>query len=108
MDMKKMLEEMMMKEDSGNMSDSYSEDNKMSAKMEVIQELIDMASEQAGSGVDEMHKSMLDDAQKVTVMADDKESLLEGLDKAEDVIENSDELELDDEEMEDDEDEDDK
>lgn len=53
---------------------------KMKAKMEVIEELRKMAQ-------DLMSEGMADGFKKVSVAAPDKEGLLEGLDKAEDLVE---------------------
>lgn len=61
------------------------------AKLDVIKELMQMAqATMAGKvkgGLDEMHK--------VTVMAPDQEGLAEGLDKAEDVVDEAPEMESD-------------
>ena len=68
------LEKLLMgKKDSSKMSD-----NAAQAKMDVLQELMDMCREQMGNKVkDGMHEM-----QKVTVAAPDKEALALGLDKA--------------------------
>lgn len=62
------------------------QDMKTQAKIDVLKELMQMAKEamrdKTKSGMDEMRS-----AQKVTVAAPDKESLLMGLEKAEDVLE---------------------
>lgn len=77
--MLKDLEKMMMKKkDSGKMDDQAKQ-----AKMEVLQELMQMCQEAMGNNV----KSGMDEMKKVSVMAPDKESLLEGLEKAEEVVE---------------------
>lgn len=77
--MTKDLEKMLMKkQDSGKMSDEAKQ-----AKSEVLQELIEMCMKAMGDNV----KSGMDEMQKVSVMAPDKESLLEGLDKAKEVAE---------------------
>lgn len=80
-DLEKML---MKKKDSGKLSEEA-----IKAKMEVLMELLEMATSAEGSNV----KAGMDEMQKVSVMAPDKEALLEGLDKAEDVIEESPEME---------------
>lgn len=72
--MKKML---MKKKDSSQMSDEAKE-----AKMEVLMELLQMAQDAMGSQV----KSGMDEMQKVSVMAPDKESLSEGLEMAQEVL----------------------
>lgn len=59
------------------------------AKMDVVQELLQMAQEAMGSRV----KHGMDEMQKVSVAAPDKESLLEGLEMAQDVAEESPEME---------------
>lgn len=74
-DLEKML---MKKQDSGEMSPEAKQ-----AKMEVLQELMDMCKQAMGHNV----KSGMDEMKKVSVMAPDKESLVEGLEKAEEVIE---------------------
>ena len=62
-------------------------DMKKQAKIDVLKELMQVAKDaqksKVKSGLDEMK------AQKVTVAAPDKESLLKGLEKAEDVLESS-------------------
>ena len=60
---------------------------KIQAKMDVIQELLDMAGESQGKG-------LAGKLQKVSVMAPDKESLLEGMDKAQDIVEEAPESEM--------------
>lgn len=59
------------------------------AKMEVLQELMDMCKDKMGetvkSGMDEIHSPK--EMQKVTVAAPDSESLALGLDKAKDIAE---------------------
>jgi len=69
---------------------------KIKAKMDVIQELLDMAGESQGKG-------LAGKLQKVSVMAPDKESLLEGMNKAQDLVEESPESEMMEEESEEDE-----
>lgn len=54
------------------------------AKLEVLKELLGMANESAG-------KDIASGMQKLTVMAPDKEGLMEGMEKAEEVVENVDE-----------------
>jgi hypothetical protein len=73
------LKEMMAKKKSpeGKMSE-----DEMKAKMDVIQELLEMAQNAMGSHV----KGGMDEMKKVSVMAPDTESLAEGLDLAEDVV----------------------
>lgn len=75
------------------------DEKSMEAKKETLMELIEMMSKLAGEEVSE-------GMQKVTVAAPDKESLMEGLDKAEEVVEEAPEMEdmmPEDEEMMDDE-----
>jgi len=72
-DLMKMLEKK--KSGKGEMDES-----KMSAKMDVLKELRDLAAGQAGESV---KKGM----QEVSVMAPDKEGLKEGLEMAEEVVE---------------------
>ena len=71
---------------------------KKQAKIDVLKELMQMAKDsmrdKTKSGMDEMRS-----AQKVTVAAPDKESLLMGLEKAEDVLESAPEMEESSEEM---------
>jgi hypothetical protein len=82
--MMKDLEKMLMsKKDKGEMSEQ-----EMQAKMEVLQELLQMAQEAMGSKV----KGGLDEMQKVSVMAPDKESLTKGLDLAKEVAAEAPEL----------------
>lgn len=73
-DLEKML---MSKKDKGEMS---KED--IQAKMDVLMELMQMAREAMGSKV----KSGMDEMNKVSVMAPDKEGLEEGLDKAKELM----------------------
>lgn len=75
-------------------------ENKMSpedlaAKMDVLKELLEMASAAMGSKV----KDGMDEMRKVSVMAPDKESLAEGLDLAKDMTQESPEMEESEEEM---------
>lgn len=72
-DLMKMLE----KKKSG---DGEMDETKMSAKMDVLKELRDLAASQAG---DSVKKGM----QEVSIMAPDKEGLKEGLEMAEEVVE---------------------
>lgn len=53
------------------------------AKMKVLQELRDMMAQLMGDGMMKNHEEM----RKVAVMAKDKPGLLEGLQKAEDIVE---------------------
>lgn len=70
----KNLEQMLMqKKDKSEMSKE-----EIQAKMEVLQELMDMCKDKMGSSV----KSGMDEMQKVTVAAPDTESLAAGLEKA--------------------------
>jgi len=71
---KKMLKAMMADGDDSMMK------SKLKAKMDVLKELMEMADESETAG-------LMDDMQKVTVAAPDKESLVEGLEKAEEVVE---------------------
>lgn len=73
------LKKMMEKKKSG---DSMSEQEQQ-AKMDVIMELLEMAQGEMGSRV----KSGMDDMKKVSVIAPDSESLEEGLEAAQDVVE---------------------
>lgn len=75
-DLEKML---MKKKSSGEMSKE-----EIQAKMEVLQELMEMCQQKMGSDV----KNGMDEMQKVTVAAPDQESLLEGLEKAHEIAEN--------------------
>lgn len=71
------LEQMLMKKkDSGKMSEDA-----VKAKQEVLEELMAMCEQALGHGV----KSGMDEMKKVSVMAPDKKSLVEGLDKAKDL-----------------------
>jgi len=82
--MVKDLEKMLMsKKDKGAMSEKS-----MQAKMEVLQELLQMAQEAMGSKV----KGGMDEMQKVSVMAPDQEGLKKGLEIAEEIAENSEEM----------------
>lgn len=71
----------MMGKDQGY-DDQYEKD-KMGAKMEVLEELRKMAMGMMGEGMD---KYGSDEMQKITVASPDKEGLMEGLDKAEDMM----------------------
>jgi hypothetical protein len=75
-DLEKLL---MKKKDSGK---DMSED-KVNAKLEVLKELIEAAQAEMGH----RFKNGMDEMQKVSVMAPDKESLQEGLEKAQEVVE---------------------
>lgn len=75
--MKDMLEKMMMKS-SSKAKDGEMTDMEKQAKMDVLKELLGIAHGEMGSRV----KSGMDEMQKVTVAAPDKQSLLAGLDKA--------------------------
>jgi hypothetical protein len=76
----KNLEQMLMqKKDKTEMSKE-----EIQAKMEVLQELMDMCKDKIGNSV----KSGMDEMQKVTVAAPDTESLKLGLEKAEELTEN--------------------
>lgn len=74
-DLEKML---MKKKSSGEMSKE-----EIQAKMEVLQELMEMCQQKMGNDV----KSGMDEMQKVTVAAPDKDSLLQGLEKAQEIAE---------------------
>ena len=75
----KNLEQMLMqKKDKSEMSPE-----EVQAKMDVLQELMDMCKEKMGQSV----KSGMDEMNKVTVAAPDKESLAMGLDKAKEIAE---------------------
>lgn len=76
-DLEKML---MSKKDKSKMSDQ-----EVQAKMDVLMELMEMAKDALGSKV----KSGMDEMQKVSVSAPDKESLEEGLEKAQELVEKS-------------------
>lgn len=69
---------LMQKKDKSNMSKE-----EIQAKMDVLQELMDMCKDKMGQSV----KSGMDEMNKVTVAAPDKESLAMGLDKAKDIAE---------------------
>jgi hypothetical protein len=91
--MKKMMDlEGMLSEKKGKKEMSEKE---VQAKMEVLQELMEMLQDQQGnsvkSGMDEMSmmSAMPKEMQKVTVAAPDAEGLKEGLEKAEDIMESS-------------------
>ena len=84
-DMKDLKELMMMMEDKMEGDDSPMSSEREQAKMDVLKELIQMADEQESMGIK-------DGLQKVTVAAPDQESLVEGLDKAEDIVENMPEM----------------
>jgi hypothetical protein len=58
------------------------------AKMDVLKELLGLAESEHGSRV----KNGLDEMKKVTVAAPDEKSLEKGLEKAKDIVANSDEL----------------
>jgi len=79
MEMEEMMKMLMMKKMG---KEEQMDPNEIRAKIEVLKELLDMSSEEAGKGVAE-------GMQKLTVMAPDKEGLMEGMDKAEDVVEDS-------------------
>lgn len=55
-------------------------DDRMSAKMDVLKELIEMADAKETDG-------LIDGLQKITVAAPDKEGLEKGLEKAEEILE---------------------
>ncbi len=75
----KNLEQMLtQKKDKSEMSKE-----EIQAKMEVLQELMDMCKDKMGETV----KSGMDEMQKVTVAAPDSESLALGLDKAKEIAE---------------------
>ena len=76
-DLEKML---MSKKDKSKMSEQ-----EVQAKMDVLMELMEMAKEALGSKV----KSGMDEMQKVSVSAPDKEGLEEGLEKAQELVEKS-------------------
>lgn len=78
----KNLEKMLMSKNDKNGKMSEQE---IQAKMDVLMELMDMAKQALGSKV----KSGMDEMQKVSVMAPDKEGLEEGLDKAQEILESS-------------------
>lgn len=88
------LEKMMAK--AGGKSDEKMSDQAIQAKMDVLQELMDMCKEQMSSNV----KSGMDEMKKVTVMAPDEESLTEGLEVAKDITEEMPSEESDDDDME--------
>lgn len=78
--MKDMLMKKLMK------ADEMPEAEKM-GKMAALKELIQEMNALMGSDLDSSEEDMPEKMQKVSVMAPDKESLLKGLDKAEDVLE---------------------
>lgn len=74
--MKELLEKLMM----DKMGDSKKMNPKeIQAKLDVLKELFEMAHSKAGEGV-------ADGMQKLTVMAPDKEGLMEGVEKAEEMM----------------------
>ncbi len=75
------LEKMLMSKQGPEASDE-SDPRVAKAKMDVLQELLQMAQEQMGAKV----KGDMDGLQKVTVAAPDAEHLAEGLDKAKEVV----------------------
>jgi hypothetical protein len=79
-DLKKLL---MNKKDKQSLSDQEKQ-----AKMEVLKELVQMAQEMLGGKV----KSGMDEMNKVSVLADDKDGLKEGLEKAQEIVEEQPEL----------------
>lgn len=95
--MKDMLEKMMMKSDEPTKSKSGMSEMEKQAKMDVLMELLGLADSEMGNRV----KSGMDEMQKVTVAAPDEKSLLAGLEKAEDVLEEKVMPETEDEESED-------
>lgn len=76
---------LMQKKDKSSMSKE-----EIQAKMEVLQELMDMCKDKMGQSV----KSGMDEMNKVTVAAPDKESLAMGLDKAKAIAEDPKMLEV--------------
>lgn len=76
---------LMQKKDKSSMSKE-----EIQAKMEVLQELMDMCKDKMGQSV----KSGMDEMNKVTVAAPDKESLAMGLDKAKEIAEDPKMLEM--------------
>lgn len=83
--MKNIEEMLMQKKDKSSMSKE-----EIQAKMEVLQELMDMCKDKMGQSV----KSGMDEMNKVTVAAPDKESLAMGLDKAKMIAEDPKMLEM--------------
>lgn len=74
-----MMKDMMMqKMMDGKKADGKMSDQEIQAKMDVVQELLHMAQQAMGSKV----KNGMDEMQKVSVMAPDKASLMDGLDLA--------------------------
>lgn len=90
--MEDMLAKLMMKKASKGKDDKMS-DMEVQAKMEVLKELLGLAQDEMGGRV----KSGMDEMQKVTVAAPDKESLLKGLAKAEEITEEAPEMDSDEE-----------
>lgn len=78
----KQLEKMMEKKE--GMGPSEMSDQDIKAKMETLMELLEMAQKEMGHKV----KSGMDEMQKVSVMAPDKKGLQEGLEKAQEIMEN--------------------
>lgn len=76
--MKDLEKILMKKKESGKLSDEEAQ-----AKMDVLQELMEMAHQAMGSKV----KNGMDEMKKVSVMAPDKEGLEEGLEKAQELVE---------------------
>lgn len=76
------MDEMMKMLGKHSKADGAMSEQEKRAKMEVLKELFDMAHEAMGHSV----KSGMDEMHKVSVMAPDKESLAEGLEMAEDVV----------------------
>lgn len=79
-DLEKLLN---MKKQKGSLSE-----HEKNAKMEVLQELLQMATQAMGSKV----KGGMDELKKVSVVAPDKESLTEGLELAKEVAEKAPEI----------------
>lgn len=77
------LEKMLMKKMKGEESEDRMSDEEINAKMEVLMELLELSKMMTGDRI----KRDMDEMQKVTVMAPDKEALVEGLEKAEDLVE---------------------
>lgn len=77
--MKELMEMLAKKSAEGSMDEGMDR-NDILAKIDVLKELLEMADEKTGADVSEGMK-------KLTVMAPDKEGLMEGMETAEDMVE---------------------
>jgi hypothetical protein len=74
-----MKEELLQKLMSSENEEGDTDEMKRRAKMECLKELLSLITDSAGDGIKE-------GMQKLTVMAPDQESLMEGIEKAKDVV----------------------